>query len=82
MLRFVYKKIDLLQVFSEKIRSVVYILILTVLCHFKINLAWCIHFYIEIKQLRLIFPNFSLKLKHLRKRFTKMLIPKNLLRNV
>ena len=37
---------------------------------------------LEVSQLSLIFPNFILKLKHLRKRFTKMLIPQNLLTNV
>ena len=40
------------------------------------------HFYIEVSLLCLIFPNFILKLKHLRKHFTKGLIPQNLLANV
>ena len=39
-------------------------------------------FYIEVSLLCLIFPNLILKLKHLRKHFTKMLIPLNLLTNV
>ena len=38
-------------------------------------------FYIEVSQWCLIFPNFILKLKHLRKHFTKMLILQNLLTN-
>ena len=36
----------------------------------------------EVLQLCLIFENFILKLKHLRKHLTKMLIPQNLLTNV
>ena len=82
MSRFVEKNINLQQLFPEKIRSVVYILILVVLQHLNTNLAQCTHFYIEVSQLCLIFPNFILKLKHLRKHFTKMLIPLNLLTNV
>ena len=82
MSRFVEKNINLQQLFPEKIRSVVYILILVVLQHLNTNLAQCTHFYIEVSQLCLIFPNFLLKLKHLRKHFTKMLIPLNLLTNV
>ena len=40
------------------------------------------HFYIEVLLMCLIFRNFILKLKHLRKHFTKMLISLNLLTNV
>ena len=47
MLRFGEKKINLQQVFSEKICSVVYTLILVVLWHLKTNLAQCTHFYIS-----------------------------------
>ena len=47
MLRFAEKKINLQQVFSEKICSVVYTLILVVLWHLKTNLAKCTHFYIS-----------------------------------
>ena len=82
MLIFVEKKINLQQVFSEKICSVVYTLLLVALQNFNTNLASCTHFYIEVSLLCLIFPNFILKLKHLRKHFTKVLIPQNLLTNV
>ena len=56
-------------------------LILVVFQSLNANLAYCIHFYIEVSQLCLIFPNFNFNLKHLRKHFIKILIPQNLLTN-
>ena len=64
MSRFVEKKINLQQVFSEKIHSVVNTLTLVAFQHLNTNLALCTHFYIDVSLLCLIFPNSILKLKH------------------
>ena len=75
MSRFVEKKINLQQLFPEKIRSVVYILILVVLQHLNTNLAQCTHFYIQISQIVSDFSKFHFEVETFKKTLHKNACP-------
>ena len=74
ILRFVEKKINPQQVFSEKIHSVVYTLILAVLWYLNTNLTWCIYFYIEVT-IASDFSKFHFEVETLQKKLHKNAYP-------